>query len=181
MILGAVQKLPAKQHSQSSQFSPKVGWIGCAIQQATSKRLPGFFFRFNILIFIYIFEYKTIETHARAFLPLIISAVGSVREETFNEEKVVALMEKLIPFSSFIFEVSPYQNNNLEIFAPQTCPKILNQYRAYGLTLFIVSLPELFSNFVAAAEANMAEPSKTDSGSWGFMTFRLRTSDMVWL
>ena len=37
-----------------------------------------FFFRFNILIFIYFFKYKTIETHARAFLPLNISAVGSV-------------------------------------------------------------------------------------------------------
>ena len=35
-----------------------------------------FCFCFNILI--YFFEYKTIETHARAFLPLIISVVGSV-------------------------------------------------------------------------------------------------------
>ena len=30
-------------------------------------------------IFIYFFKYKTIETHARAFFPLNISAVGSVR------------------------------------------------------------------------------------------------------
>ena len=36
------------------------------------------FFRFNILIFIFFFKYKTIETHARTFLPLNISAVGSV-------------------------------------------------------------------------------------------------------
>ena len=36
------------------------------------------FFLFNIFIFIYFFKYKTIETHARAFLPLNISAVGSV-------------------------------------------------------------------------------------------------------
>ena len=36
--------LPAKQYSQCSQFPPKLGWIGCAIQQANSKRLPGFFF-----------------------------------------------------------------------------------------------------------------------------------------
>jgi hypothetical protein len=43
-----------------------------------------------------------------------------------NEEKVVALTEKLTPFSSFIFEVSPYQNNILEIFAPQTCTKSFN-------------------------------------------------------
>ena len=37
-----------------------------------------FFFHFNIFIFIYFSEYKNIETHARAFLPLNISAVGSV-------------------------------------------------------------------------------------------------------
>ena len=42
-----------------------------------------FFFRFNILIFIYFFKFKTIETHARAFLPLNISAVGSVISNTF--------------------------------------------------------------------------------------------------
>ena len=39
---------------------------------------PTIFFRFDILIFIYLFKYKTIETHARAFLPLNISTVGSV-------------------------------------------------------------------------------------------------------
>ena len=83
-IVGAVWKLPAKQHSQSSPFSPKLGWIGCAIQQATSKRLPGFFFRFNILIFIYFLKYKTIETHARAFLRLNISAVSSVKRSRFK-------------------------------------------------------------------------------------------------
>jgi hypothetical protein len=47
-----------------------MGLIGCA------KRLPGFFFLFNILIDF--FKYETIETHARAFLPLIILSVGSV-------------------------------------------------------------------------------------------------------
>ena len=39
---------------------------------------PKVFFRFNILICIYSFKYKTIETHARAFLPLNISTLGSV-------------------------------------------------------------------------------------------------------
>jgi hypothetical protein len=40
---------------------------------------PGIFlFGFNNLIFIYLFKYKNIETHARAFWPLNISAVGSV-------------------------------------------------------------------------------------------------------
>ena len=36
------------------------------------------FFLYNILILIYFFKYETIETHGRAFLPLNISAVGSV-------------------------------------------------------------------------------------------------------
>ena len=35
-------------------------------------------FLFNILIFIDFFKYETIETHARAFLTLIISAIGTV-------------------------------------------------------------------------------------------------------
>ena len=43
-------------------------------KQATCKWLPGFFF--NILILIYFFKYKTIEIHARTFLPLNISVVG---------------------------------------------------------------------------------------------------------
>ena len=31
-LVGTVQKLPAKQHSQTSPFPPKFGCIGCAIQ-----------------------------------------------------------------------------------------------------------------------------------------------------
>ena len=42
------------------------------------KGSQDFFFRLNILISIYFLKYKTIEIHARAFLPLNISAVGSV-------------------------------------------------------------------------------------------------------
>ena len=55
-------------------------WAGLAV--LFSRQLlngsQGFFFRFNILMFIYFLKYKTIETHARTFLPLNISAVGSV-------------------------------------------------------------------------------------------------------
>ena len=58
-----------------AKFSPKLSWIGCAIQQAISKRLPGFSFHFNILI--HFFDYVTIKTHACAFQPLNISAVCS--------------------------------------------------------------------------------------------------------
>ena len=61
-----------------AHFHPN--WAGLAV--LFSRQLlngsQDFFFRFNILIFIYFFKYKTIETHARAFLPLNISAVGSV-------------------------------------------------------------------------------------------------------
>ena len=37
---------------------------------------PRIFFLFNILIFINLFKYKTIEAHARAFLTLNILAIG---------------------------------------------------------------------------------------------------------
>ena len=76
-ILGAVWKLPAKYHSQSSPFSPKLGWIGCAIQQVTSKRLPQFFSYFQD-IFLNDFIKNPQTRNACAFLPLNISAVGSV-------------------------------------------------------------------------------------------------------
>ena len=74
----AVQDLPAKQHSQSNQFVPKLGWIGYAIQQANPNWLPEYFFLFNIFLFIYFFRYETIETQARAFLSLISLAIGTV-------------------------------------------------------------------------------------------------------
>ena len=77
-ILGAVQKLPAKQHSQSSPIWVKMGWIGCAIQQVTSKPLPQFFLIFSGYIFLNDFIKNPQTRYARAFLPLNISAVGSV-------------------------------------------------------------------------------------------------------
>ena len=42
----------------------------------------GFHFPIYALIFIYFFKYETIENHARAFLSLIISATGSVQEDS---------------------------------------------------------------------------------------------------
>ena len=47
-------------------------------QVAKMRRHFCFVGPFYILIFIYLLKYKTIETHARAFLPLNISAVDSV-------------------------------------------------------------------------------------------------------
>ena len=53
------------------------------------------FFRFYILIFIYSSRYKTIETHARAFLPLNKLAVGSV--SLHHEKAIVLLVNKIRP------------------------------------------------------------------------------------
>ena len=39
---------------------------------------PQDYFCFTILIFIYYLKYNTIEIHSRIFLPLNISALGSV-------------------------------------------------------------------------------------------------------
>ena len=62
-----------------AHFHPN--WTGLAVL-FSRQLLNGSqdFFCFNILIFIYFFKYKTIETHARAFLPLNILAVGSVKD-----------------------------------------------------------------------------------------------------
>ena len=51
----------------------------------------------NILIFIYIFRYETIETYARAFLALIILAIGTVKYNTAQE--------KLRPYCPNIYTV----------------------------------------------------------------------------
>ena len=73
--------MPDKYHSQSSPIWVEIGWIGgCTILQANPKRLPGFFFLLNMLIFIYFFKYDTIETHACSFLTLIIVARAGVQK-----------------------------------------------------------------------------------------------------
>ena len=41
------------------------------------------------MIFIYFFKYETIETHARAFLALIISALGSVNDILKLEKNIL--------------------------------------------------------------------------------------------
>ena len=73
-ILGAVLELPAKQHCQFSPFGPIFEVNGLDWQcylGGSSKTAP------SILIFSiamgadYSFYVKTIETHARTFLPLI--------------------------------------------------------------------------------------------------------------
>ena len=59
-----------------AHFHPN--WAGLAVL-FSRQLLNGsqvFFVCFNILIFIYFFQYKTIETHVRAFLTLNILAIG---------------------------------------------------------------------------------------------------------
>ena len=50
-------------------------------------------FLFNILIFVYFFKYEIIETHVCAFLPLNISAEGSVYSDALMQIKAVPLLE----------------------------------------------------------------------------------------
>ena len=40
-----------------------------------------FIFLFILILIFFFFDYKTIETHVRVFLPLNISAVGSVNKK----------------------------------------------------------------------------------------------------
>ena len=81
--MGAVWELPAKQHSQSSPFSLKLGWIGCAIQQVTPKRLPRFLKIFRIYFFNN-FSKNPQTTIALTFLTHIISGIGGVCKKRIN-------------------------------------------------------------------------------------------------
>ena len=64
--------------TNSAHFYPN--WAELAVLFSNFWQLlngsQDFFVCFNILIFIFFSKYKTSETHARAFLPLNISAVG---------------------------------------------------------------------------------------------------------
>ena len=64
-------------NSNPAQFWWK--WAGLAVL-FSRQILNGSqdFFLFNNLIFIYFFEYETIETHTRTFLTLNILAIGTV-------------------------------------------------------------------------------------------------------
>ena len=60
-----------------AQFGWKLAGLAVLFSRQLLNGSQDFFFRFNI--FILFFKYETIETHARAFLVLNISAVGSVK------------------------------------------------------------------------------------------------------
>jgi hypothetical protein len=73
--VGAVWELPAKQHSQSSPFPLKLGWISSAIYQ-----IPNYQIFFQILrIFFFFISFKNPQTTiAIKFLTHIISCIGYV-------------------------------------------------------------------------------------------------------
>ena len=62
------------------------------------KRLPGFFFLFNIIIFTYVSKYETIETHARAFLALIPLAIAGVTGEDRDAGKALTISSRALAF-----------------------------------------------------------------------------------
>jgi hypothetical protein len=64
---------------QSSPIWMEIGWkLAVLFSRQILNGSQDFFFLFNILIFDYFFKYVTIETHARAFLALIILGIGRV-------------------------------------------------------------------------------------------------------
>ena len=125
--MGAVWELPAKQHSQSSSFQLKVGWIGCAIQQVTSNGTHDFFQIFRIYFFNYFIKNPQ-TTIALTFLTHIISAIGGVQKLSFQR---VSIYHKI--------SISPTDENykcNLEMVPMQfavfthkinTIPNIFNR------------------------------------------------------
>ena len=73
-ILGALLELPAKQHCQSSPFTSNLGqivkdWQCCLAGSSKMAAMDA----------DYSFYVKNIKTHAHAFLPLNISAIGTVK------------------------------------------------------------------------------------------------------
>ena len=80
-ILGAVLKLPAKQHCQFSPFGPtsevnRLVWQCCLA--GSSKTAPRIL-NFSIVLGAENLSFmKSTETHARAFLTLNILSIGNV-------------------------------------------------------------------------------------------------------
>ena len=72
-ILGAILELPAKQHCQ---FAPILDWQ-CFLA-GRSKTAPSIFIFSIVLGAEYLSYLKSIQTNARAFLPIDISTVCSV-------------------------------------------------------------------------------------------------------
>ena len=95
-IVGAIWKLPAKQHSQSSPFPLKLGWNGSAIQQATSKRHPQFFFKYSGYGFLIISFKNPQTTIALIFLTHIISDIDGVSPHVIYASSVIKAKQNKI-------------------------------------------------------------------------------------
>ena len=78
--VGAVWELLPKQHSQSSPFPPKFGWIGCAIQQATPNSSHDFLQTFSMFFQGYFIKNPQ-TTIALPSLTHNISAIGDVNQK----------------------------------------------------------------------------------------------------
>ena len=74
--------------AKNAHFHPN--WAGLAVlfSRQILNGSQDFFHIFSIF-FIYCFKYETIETHARAFLALIISALGSVNDILKLEKNIL--------------------------------------------------------------------------------------------
>ena len=75
-ILEAVLELPAKQHCRPVFVVNGQDWLCCLA--GSSKKAPRIFIFSIVLGAEYLSYVKSIEIHARAFLPLNISAISSV-------------------------------------------------------------------------------------------------------
>ena len=113
-IEGAVWESPAKQHSQSSPFPPKLGWIGCAIQQAAPKQLPQFFPYFQHTYFFNYLIKNPQTTIALTFLTHIISGIGGVLEQYILDQKNATVVSIYFLGISIISEY--YMTNTLTKF-----------------------------------------------------------------
>ena len=101
-----------------ANFHPNAQWklAGLAVLFSRWQLLNGFK-DFFVLIFSFSFryflKYKTIETHAPVFLPLNISAVGSVKDVDYASQEIRTLTEVIFWLNLGIFLLARYFAENL--------------------------------------------------------------------
>ena len=93
----------------------EIGWKLAGLAVLFSRQILNGsqdFFLFNTLIFVYFLKYETIETHARAFLTLIILAIAwvlCVRKINYRLQKMLFLqpchpVDISYPFGNYRYE-----------------------------------------------------------------------------
>ena len=109
-ILGALLELPAKQHCQSSLFTPELGQIGqicSAVKLVAPKGLPGFSIFLIGMGADYSFYVKSIATCAPRFFKHIISVLASAVWTVSSWHLLSAFL------SWFKMVCGPFGQNNL--------------------------------------------------------------------